>query len=671
MRARKVGLATGGLAGFAALLLGGGVHAQLCGGVDCSSGAVLQNDDCAANPDPDPNGGCNFVPAQFQHLGTLTSTIEVCGAVGTYGASSRDLDWYTFTLTSPAYVRVRAHHGTDGGVGGPATNFTIFIRNGSDCDTAVTEYAAASGTCPFVTPLVLLPAGTHTVILTVNSFAPNPPACDVAYVAYIDRFDGGASCFSSTNDCLADNATPGCSVFSCCAFVCDPLGGLPSCCDTAWDQFCADYADLFCNIFVYNCDAPVVANDCATDAETLLPDTVVAFDNTGANTDGPVTNCDYGADLWWKVLAPDSGEMTVTVNSPGWDSTIAIYALGTSPTFDPQELPNLLIGCVDVQGEGGEVAVLLDAEGGEYYLIQIGGWAPGGIPEQGAGDLEVNFRRLIFNTGNTNPVQFSSGGTCVYSLVNLGWSSGKVSGAFQQRWTAAAFTVPDPGPGSSGWKVERIHVYGFTPAAVTNQTMVYRIYSRSDFVTAPTDATLVASGSVPFPVPYDIAGGAANENHELAVDIDLPAGDYWLTVYADNDQGPSVFANFAWFTNAANAIPTIGLGPDPDQAFQWRSTTYPVPGYGVYTLPDCTLAYANGIQRYSPGFRILGTKLPLSCASNGSADFNNSGCVDGSDLGTLLGLWGPGGGLSVADLDCSGIVDGADLGTLLGQWGCN
>lgn len=59
-----------------------------------------------------------------------------------------------------------------------------------------------------------------------------------------------------------------------------------------------------------------------------------------------------------------------------------------------------------------------------------------------------------------------------------------------------------------------------------------------------------------------------------------------------------------------------------------------------------------------------------SCESTGSADFNGSGCVDGSDLGVLLGLWGPGGGLSIADLNCDGIVDGADLGTLLGQWGC-
>jgi len=50
-------------------------------------------------------------------------------------------------------------------------------------------------------------------------------------------------------------------------------------------------------------------------------------------------------------------------------------------------------------------------------------------------------------------------------------------------------------------------------------------------------------------------------------------------------------------------------------------------------------------------------------------DFNSDGEVDGDDMGTLLGLWGTGGGYSIADFDCDGIVDGDDLGELLGYWG--
>jgi len=49
-------------------------------------------------------------------------------------------------------------------------------------------------------------------------------------------------------------------------------------------------------------------------------------------------------------------------------------------------------------------------------------------------------------------------------------------------------------------------------------------------------------------------------------------------------------------------------------------------------------------------------------------DFDGSGEVDGDDLGTLLGQWGPCPGCD-ADFnrDCS--VDGDDLGSLLGGWG--
>lgn len=50
------------------------------------------------------------------------------------------------------------------------------------------------------------------------------------------------------------------------------------------------------------------------------------------------------------------------------------------------------------------------------------------------------------------------------------------------------------------------------------------------------------------------------------------------------------------------------------------------------------------------------------------ADLNCDGAVDGDDLGTLLGEWGPCPGCA-ADLDGDGIVDGDDLGTLLGEWG--
>jgi len=47
------------------------------------------------------------------------------------------------------------------------------------------------------------------------------------------------------------------------------------------------------------------------------------------------------------------------------------------------------------------------------------------------------------------------------------------------------------------------------------------------------------------------------------------------------------------------------------------------------------------------------------------ADLDDSGMVDGADLGILLGAWGSAGG----DINGDGITDGTDLGLLLAAWG--
>ncbi|MBL9148560.1 MAG: hypothetical protein JNM94_07690 [Phycisphaerae bacterium] len=56
-------------------------------------------------------------------------------------------------------------------------------------------------------------------------------------------------------------------------------------------------------------------------------------------------------------------------------------------------------------------------------------------------------------------------------------------------------------------------------------------------------------------------------------------------------------------------------------------------------------------------------KLSGPCA----ADLDNSGGVNGADLGILLGDWNT--DSLTSDLNCDGIVAGADLGILLGAWG--
>lgn len=74
-----------------------------------------------------------------------------------------------------------------------------------------------------------------------------------------------------------------------------------------------------------------------------------------------------------------------------------------------------------------------------------------------------------------------------------------------------------------------------------------------------------------------------------------------------------------------------------------------------------------------PLFAGLAIVALASAASAGAQaccpqDLNDDGVVDGDDLGTLLGQWGPCKGCS-GEFNGDGVVDGDDLGTLLGTWG--
>jgi len=89
-----------------------------------------------------------------------------------------------------------------------------------------------------------------------------------------------------------------------------------------------------------------------------------------------------------------------------------------------------------------------------------------------------------------------------------------------------------------------------------------------------------------------------------------------------------------------------------------RSTTH----FGAPSLLVAGAFSAVGAIPSKVVARWAGCLLPML-----PADFNGDGAVDGNDLGTLLGGWGPCPGCA-EDLDGDGVVGGADLGELLGQW---
>ena len=84
--------------------------------------------------------------------------------------------------------------------------------------------------------------------------------------------------------------------------------------------------------------------------------------------------------------------------------------------------------------------------------------------------------------------------------------------------------------------------------------------------------------------------------------------------------------------------------------------------------PDCN---ANGLPDFcdienDSKFDVNGNGIPDSCEL-ARGDLNLDGCVNGSDLATMLGLWGfpdP----PIGDLNGDQTIDGTDLATLLSNW---
>jgi len=675
--------------------------------LSCGSAmAIDQNDDvvCGA-PVPDPNGGCNATPNAFQDLGSyqVFDFISVNGTIGTYipsGATtftSRDLDWYTFTLTEDAKVTIQLDR-LDGGT------VVLFVGNGGGCPT---DFFYGLEQASFTPVEFYLAAGTYTVVGT-TPFEPDatlPIHACTDYSLAIDIQAGDSACGTSvtTEACDVVHATPGCDDWNCCNLVC--LSD-PSCCSGAWDNLCVQNGAVqICGYFIYNCSDTNPANDCLTSAAALPLNTTVALDNTNANTDGPsalITGAASGTvnDLWYMVQAPGNGQLTIVVNHPGIDTVLELYGSFDSPVIaDPEEeVPPAYIGTLDNFGAGGEGVTLLDAEAGKYYLVRVGSWVD--APLAGAGDITATFAQVVYTTGLQQFVINAGANT------NLGLSSGSLSAAQPRRWLARPFNVPNPGAGNASWDLSQIIAKGFVPAGTTNETLNWIIWSAdAAFAVAPTAADQVASGSVPFPVPFDDAlDDAATASHPIDLDppVNLTEGNYYLTVYGaradDFANGGAVASNFAWFIYSPGGITQLtGAGA----AFSWRSVNFPTPGFAIYQGLGAFQVQPGDDQLdvYNNAFTILGSPVaggPVDTDGDGVvdgsdncpavsnpdqadvdgdgignacescvADLNNSGGIDASDLAILLGAWGGSGG----DLNGSGSTDASDLAILLGGWG--
>ena len=561
------------------------------------------------------------------------------------------------------------------------------------------------------------------------------------------------ACGEGAGACWQVNGTPGCDDVCCCTEVCeqDPL-----CCTVEWTQACAEVAaiDLGCAPLLL-CEPPEhcqVFSDVNAFNSTIgsVPagDQVISADDFTPAVTGSIDSvCWYGA-----LVPQDPG------SAPPDDFTVTYYAdddgLPGLPIASYSQSAGTLVG-LEVLDSGFTLSVFtifrytashagVPVSAGACFWIEItnrvgldgsswfwslagttptpplfagnGRLALDGSPPDGydASDLlpaDLAFclnleltvpscgLRTLFNPGPEQPVLANG------SSSFLGWTSGRLchpncaDDNFPQRRTAQAFTLPSPEQGSGGWRVRQIFVDGFTPADSTTEELNFEIFARKG-LDRPQPGDSVAAGAVAFP-QFSLdhpQGGFQGSLHGMSVDLTLPPGDYWLTVWASNDD--ELPAVFSWFTNAPDGINNTcpvadcvgsapcpvdaGSGCDPDDCaitsgipILWRACHWPpLPdgfGFGSITLP--ALIDVDPVNDPTPDpadllnttFMIRGTPAqpvqpcPLDCA-------DGNGTVDIVDFLALLAQWGQIGAPCDLGLGAPGVGIEEFL-DLLANWG--
>lgn len=149
---------------------------------------------------------------------------------------------------------------------------------------------------------------------------------------------------------------------------------------------------------------------------------------------------------------------------------------------------------------------------------------------------------------------------------------------------------------------------------------------------------------------------------------EVPGPEIVIAMLGEDNQGPELLVlrprpiegpGDAILIDLVNVIPleeavsalALGTGGTPKSA-------RPTLSIGALPLPQ-----AGG----DPAVNLLGlATIPTPACSK--ADFNGDGVVDGGDLGSIIGAWGPCDDCA-QDLDQNGIVNSADLGLFLSLWG--
>ncbi len=269
--------------------------------------------------------------------------------------------------------------------------------------------------------------------------------------------------------------------------------------------------------------------------------------------------------------------------------------------------------------------------------------------------------QLIWDTGPTHTVM--NAGVEQW----IGYTSGDYPGC-DQRWAAMPFTIAQEGVTITEMVLWWWLIVPPDFDDMTADHVNYIIWNRTG-LDAPTSLDEIFSEGLLG--PYEDGGRDYRAKpyaewvplHSHAVDIPIPAGDYWLTLYAE--EGPGTAGHAMAWESGCNYVPE-----ELEREFFWRSCNFPDPGFQEYAPADIQPGpeITDPDDRWNLAFVFRGT------AQACPGDVDGDGDTDLADLGALLAAYGSHEGdpnyNPNADFDDDGDVDLTDLAFLLSDYGC-
>jgi hypothetical protein len=227
------------------------------------------------------------------------------------------------------------------------------------------------------------------------------------------------------------------------------------------------------------------------------------------------------------------------------------------------------------------------------------------------GVLEPGDLVALANTGATRVVL--SGETPFY----IGYISGYLDETAPQRWAAIPFTLENDSTITEidGWWFE--NVFG--------TEVRYRIWNRTELERPTSDDDIVVDR---FLRPDDIGEEPRTWFYHTTLEevLELPAGDYYITLYCNGDTPPF---SIAWFGGGESQREEL------ERDFMWRARMFPDPGFLEYNAGGTILAPAameDDDDLWNLCFTLRGTAAAAPCQGIVCGDSNGDGSVDFNDI---------------------------------------